>query len=193
MSQKAFSDVRTRIAPGGGRATYDGFAITLHWLTALLVVTQFGLAETWGFFPRPARHLMIVSHMSFGILLSAIIVLRIVWRLTPGHRVRDATAGLVEIASKTVHFVLYVLLAAEAVLGFTLRWSGNETMSFFGILIAPPFAPFSKPAHQLVGNLHNWGGWAIVILAAGHAAAALVHQYVLRDGLLARMLPGRAA
>jgi cytochrome b561 len=41
----------------------------------------------------------------------------------------------------------------------------------------------------LVGDIHNLNGWAIIILAAGHAAAALHHHYVLRDQVLSRMLP----
>jgi cytochrome b561 len=128
--------------------------------------------------------------MSFGILLAVVIAVRIVWRVLPGHRVKDATAGLVELASKTVHYVLYVLLATQAILGFVLRWSGNEAMSFFGLLIPPPFAPLSKNTHELIGTAHNWIGWTIVILALGHAAAALFHHYVLKDDVLWRMLPG---
>jgi cytochrome b561 len=93
------------------------------------------------------------------------------------------------VASKLVHSLLYVLLAAEAALGFVLRWSGDQAMSFFGLLIAPPFAPFSRPAHHLVGEVHDWIGWTIITLAAGHASAALFHHFVLRDGVLRRMLP----
>ena len=173
------------------RARYDDFSITLHWLTAILVVVQFILAETWGWFPKPTRHLMIAAHMSFGIILSAVIVARVAWRLAPGHRVEAADAGWAEIASRAIHYLLYAMLAVEAILGFVLRWSGNEAMSFFGLLIPPPFAPFSKSAHHLVGEVHEWTGWAIVIVAFGHAMAALYHQYVLHDRLLSRMLPGR--
>jgi cytochrome b561 len=179
----------TRIAAGDDRTRYDGFAIALHWITAALVVLQFGLAETWGFAERPARHLMIVSHMSFGILLSAVILVRIVWRFIPGHQVAASQSGYVELASKAVHYLLYVLLVAEAVLGYTLRWSGNESMSFFGLLIPPPFEPFSKPVHHLVGDMHEWTGWAIVILATGHALAGLFHHYVVKDDVLVKMLP----
>ena len=179
----------TRVAAGDDRTVYDNFAVFLHWLTALLVLSQFALALTWEWFARPTRHLMIVAHMSFGIILTAVIVVRLVWRLLPGHQVPPAVSGWVEMASKAVHYLLYAMLAAEAVLGFVLRWSGDESMSFFGLLIAPPFAPFSKPAHHLVGELHELNGWAIIILAAGHAAAALYHHYVLRDRVLSRMLP----
>jgi cytochrome b561 len=182
-------DTVTRIAAGDDRTHYDRGAIALHWLTVALVLTQFALGETWSWFERPTRHLMIVAHMSFGIILTAVIVIRLAWRLIPGHQIPPAVSGRVELASKAVHYLLYAMLAAEAVLGFVLRWSGNEEMSFFGLLIPPPFAPFSKPVHRLIGEIHDWNGWAIIILAAGHAAAALYHHYVLRDRVLARMLP----
>jgi cytochrome b561 len=184
-------NLTAKVQAGDGRTRYDPFAIGLHWATAILVVLQFGLAESWGFAARPERHLMIVAHMSFGMLLCALLILRIAWRLLPGHRVAPVTSGLAEVASKVVHYALYTLLVTEAVLGFLFRWSGNEAMSFFGLLIAPPFAPFSKPAHDLVAEAHNITGWTIVILAAAHAAAALFHHYVLRDGVLRRMLPQR--
>jgi cytochrome b561 len=183
----------TRIDAGDERLRYDGFAMTLHWATALLVVLQFVLAEFWGFAVRPTRQEMIVAHMSFGILLTLVLIVRIGWRLTSGHRVQDATTGLVELASQAAHFLLYVFLAVQAVFGFVLRWSGNEAMSFFGLLIPPPFSPFSKNAHALVGGAHNWIGWAIIILAGGHAAAALFHHFVLRDDVLWRMMPGLRA
>jgi cytochrome b561 len=183
----------TSFVPGVLRTRYDNVAIALHWATAILVMLQFGLSQLWGFFDRPECHLMIVTHMSCGIMLGAIMIARIAWRLTPGHRLAPPTTGVFELAAQVMHFVLYVLLTSEAVLGFTLRWSGNEDMSFFGLLIPPPFAPFSKPAHHLIGTLHAFTGWTIVILATGHAAAALVHHYVLRDNVLRRMLPSRYA
>ena len=82
---------------------------------------------------------------------------------------------------------------AVAVLGFLLRWSGDEAMSFFGLLIPPPIAPFSRPAHHLVGQMHEWVGWTIIAVAAAHAFAALYHHFVVRDDVLWRMLPGRTA
>ena len=88
-----------------------------------------------------------------------------------------------------MHYLLYALLVTEAVLGFLSRWVGNEAMSFFGLQIPPPFAGAGqKTAHQLQ-DVHNWVGWAIIVLAVGHALAALYHHYGLRDRVLERMLP----
>jgi len=189
MAASPAVETATRIAAGDDRTRYDGFAIALHWLTVLLVLTQFVLAETWSWYARPTRHVMVIAHMSFGIILTAVIVVRIVWRLIPGHQMPPAVSGWVELASKAVHYLLYFMLAAEAVLGFVLRWGGKESMSFFGLQIPPPFPPFSRPVHELIGDIHHWNGWAVVILAFGHAAAALYHHYGLHDRVLSRMLP----
>lgn len=188
VDRNAF-DTATRIVAGDEGKNYDNVAIGLHWLTSVLVIIQFALGQTWGWFPRPTRHMMIATHMSFGIILTLAVLTRILWRFAFRHHVRSLEHGFVRIASTAVHYLLYALLATEAVLGFLSRWEGNEAMSFFGLQIPPPFTGSGqKMAHQLQ-DIHNWVGWAIVILALGHALAALYHHYVLKDRVLARMLP----
>jgi len=131
-------DEATRIAAGDDRTRYDAVAIGLHWATVVLVLLEFALAETWTGFARPTRHVMIVAHMSFGILLAAVIIARIVWRLIPGHQMRPAVSGVVELASKAVHYLLYAMLVARLCMQpWRLRtrssgapsWSGEGCMS----------------------------------------------------------------
>jgi cytochrome b561 len=180
----------TRIVAGDDKTQYDGVSIALHWLTALLVITQFSLALLWDSFVRPTHHLMVVAHMSFGIILTAVIVARIVWRLMPGHQIPSLEAGWVGRAARAVHYLLYVLLAAEAVLGFLTRWWEGREMSFFGLLIPGPFGAGDRATHHMFMAWHEKVGWAIIIVAIGHAAAALYHHVVLKDRTLRRMLPG---
>ena len=77
----------TRVVAGDDRTRYDPVATALHWATVVLVLANFALGETWSNFARPTRHLMIVTHMSFGILLAAVVIARIaspkVLTLTP--------------------------------------------------------------------------------------------------------------
>lgn len=189
-SEGAFATA-TRIVAGDDRTRYDGVSIGLHWLTALLVVTQFALALLWDSFARPTHHAMVVAHMSFGIILTAVIVARIVWRLLSGHQIPSLEAGWVGRAARAVHYLLYVLLAAEAVLGFLTRWWEGREMSFFGLLIPGPFGAGDRPTHRMFMDWHEKIGWAIIIVAIGHALAALYHHVVLKDRVLRRMLPGR--
>jgi cytochrome b561 len=177
-------------SPAAARPDHYGrVAVILHWLTVVLVLGQLTLALIWDFFPRPERHLFIATHMSLGMTLGAVVVFRLVWRLMPAHWIAPASHGLDELAARTVQFLLYALLVTQALLGFRLRWSGGEAMNFFGLQIPSPMEAWSKAANHDVGEIHEKVGWAIVILAAGHAAAALYHHFVRKDQVLARMIP----
>lgn len=182
-------DQATRVAAGATRTRYDNVAMTLHWLTVLLVLGLFGLGELWGYAGRPLRHELVVLHMSLGILLGLAVAARIAWRLMPGHQVAPAATGLTETLARIVHWLLYALLVVQFLFGWYVRWSEGEAMSFFGLLIPSPLTPVARATHHQLQEIHGWVGWAIVILALGHGAAALYHHFVLRDSVLVRMLP----
>jgi cytochrome b561 len=185
-------DTATLIAAGDDGTSYDGVAIALHWATAVLVFANFLLAQTWGWFAKPTKALMEDTHMSFGVLLTAVILARIIWRWLPGHQVTSIEAGWVRLTSKATHYVLYLLLIAEAGLGFAFRWGAGRPMAFFGSGIPPLIGEIARPLRRQLREFHEWIGWAIIVLALLHAAAALYHHYVLRDRVLARMLPRKA-
>ena len=168
---------------------YDKVTIALHWATAALVLLQFGLAELWDFFPRPARHDMIVLHMSFGMILTAVILFRILWRQHSGRALPPAGYGLLDRAAKAMHRAFYVLLPAEVALGFVTRWTDNQALSFFGLQIPSPLGHFSRATGHFADQIHDYMAWTIIILAAIHAAAALAHHYLFKDDVLRRMLP----
>ncbi len=170
-------------------APYDSLAISLHWLTTGLVITLFCLAEFWDFAPRPAKHLMVVAHMSLGILLALTLVTRIAWRLSTGRKIQSDDTGLFALAAKAMHYALYVLLVAQVGLGFMMAWTDNRPLSFFGLPIPSPFGTFSKATNDLVDRLHDINAWTIIILASCHALAALFHHFVLKDDVLGTMLP----
>ncbi len=180
-----------RVAANDKAMRYDRLSIALHWATAVLVFLVFGLEEVRTFFLKPERHQLDKVHISFGLLLMAILAIRIIWRLTSDHKVRGSGVGVMAIAAKAVHYVLYVLLAVQAVLGILTRWTDNHALTFFGLLIPSPFGPFSKATSNLVYEIHNIVAWIFMGLVAAHAAAALFHHFIVRDDILTRMLPLR--
>jgi len=189
MTDQTSFDTATRIAAGDDGTNYDNVAIALHWMTALLVVANFLLAQTWDWFAKPVRGVMEDTHMSFGVLLTAVVATRLAWRLIPGHQMSSLEAGWVRLSSKATHYVLYLLLVAEAALGFTFRWGAGRPMEFFGLGIPPLIGQLSRPLRHQLREFHEWIGWAIIIIAMIHAAAALYHHYELKDRVLLRMLP----
>jgi len=189
MTDKTNFDTATRIAAGDDGTTYDGVAIALHWFTALLVFANFALAHTWDWFAKPTKGLMEQAHMSFGVLLTAAILARLIWRWLPGHQVSSLEAGWVKLASKGTHYLLYLLLIAEAALGFAFRWGAGRPMAFFGTGIPPMIGEMARPLRRELREYHEWIGWGIITLALLHALAALYHHYVLKDRVLTRMLP----
>ncbi|WP_051626082.1 cytochrome b [Kozakia baliensis] len=158
---------------------YDRPTIALHWATAFLVLFQFALGESWGWPIKPVHHLMVVAHLTAGILLMAIMGFRIAWRLTKGRHLSDLLRPLDRFLARGVKYTLYVLLLlAEIVLGYLWRWGAGQAMSFFGLLMPSPFVRFPVPFRHWIQNIHHWNAWLIV---------AISHQVILKDGVLGRM------
>src|SRR5439155_23584658 len=144
MNDRTTFDTATRVAAGDDGTNYDNVAVALHWLTALLVLTQFALAETWEWFSRATRDTMESTHVSLGILLAAVIVARLIWRWIPGHQRPAIVSGWVKLASKGVHYLLYALLVAQAGLGFVIGWAAGHPIHFFGLPIPGPFGALAR-------------------------------------------------
>ncbi|HEY4202352.1 MAG TPA: cytochrome b [Devosiaceae bacterium] len=195
MSSRFMQDldmVSTNLPARNSASSYDGVTIFFHWLTAVLVVALFGSSYWWNALPggTPMRKWLQAFHVSLGILIVVVFLARVLWRAIKGRKLPAANKGHAHLATRTVHVLLYALLTVQIVLGFLLRWAQAEEFEFFGLFAVPSLFAQDKPLAKIYEALHNYTGWAIVILAGGHAIAALVHHYVLRDGVLRRMLPG---
>lgn len=176
------------------RARYDRVTMAFHWATAVLVVTLFGASYWWNSLPggTPLRKWLQAFHISIGLLFVLVFIGRLLWRWRRGRKLPAANRSIADILARGVHALLYLLLAAQIALGFALRWAQGEPFFFFGLFSIPEILGPSKTWEHTFEPLHNYTAWAIVALAGGHAVAALVHHYALRDGVLRRMLPGRA-
>lgn len=169
---------------------YDRVTIAFHWLTAVLAITLFGTAFAWNYLPREWHLRSLESvHVSLGIALAAVLVGRLLWRAFAGRRLKAAGNAITAPLSRLVHGVLYVLLVVQVGLGFSLRWLQGEDFTFFGLFSVPSLLASNRSLAHQIEDLHNIAGWTLIAVAAGHAIAALVHRYVLKDDVLRRMLP----
>ena len=89
--------------------------------------------------------------------------------------------------SALVHWLLYVLMLAMPIFGYTMSSAGKRPMLFFGIEL--PKLPVEK-GDMLAGLAHEGheiGGYIMAALVVFHIAAAFYHQMVMKDNLLRRM------
>jgi cytochrome b561 len=161
---------------------YDGKTILLHWLTAFLVVLLWCMGQTIDWYPRAFRIDARSAHFVVGLLLGVVLLLRVIWRSSGGRVLPPADPGLVQYASRSVHYVLYALVIGAVVLGMANAWTRGD--SVFGLFKLPGYAPWRRSVESLHADVAN----ILLIVAGLHALAALGHHYVLRDNVLRRML-----
>ncbi len=179
-----------RAASPAGR--YSTGAIWFHWIIALLVL--FNLIV--GIFHEgvPALRALMGTHKAVGITVLALTLGRIAWRLghTPPPLPREL-AGWERAIAKTVRRVFYALLLIMPLTGWAMV-SASKTprpIVWFG-LFDVPFLPVTKPIAGTAHELHEILGLLFAGLVLLHIAGALRHHLLLKDGVLARMIPGIA-
>ncbi len=167
---------------------YNPVHVTLHWLTALLIFLPimsgfFVLART----PDAQEAPMLGMHKWLGIILGLVIIARIVTRFV-FKRPAPADAGhpLLNLAGKVTHFLLYVG-------AFAMLFSGDSLDEAYGLekILAGngtmPADLFVYPERMIHGNF----AYVLAALVALHVGAALYHQFIRKDNLLARMWYGK--
>lgn len=171
---------------------YSPVQKTLHWSLFVLVLLIYALTYGNDLFPRgdPNRVLAWWLHISFGLLLAALVFWRVALRVARGApALPPSMTGLERPLAKVGHLLLYALLIAIPVLGILLTWFRGDALSFFGLFTIPaPFVPNRETARS-IRELHSLCANGILILAGIHALAALWHHFIRRDEVMQRMLP----
>jgi cytochrome b561 len=170
---------------------YGAITQLLHWISAILVVTAFiygpGGSEERVY--SAAREFDRQLHETLGLSVLAIVVLRLFWRSIAEHRDPVGIPLWMKFASKALQASLYGLLLALPVTAIAGAWLEGHALTLLGGLqIAPPVTA-SHGIGATLAIVHSWLGDVVMWLAGAHAAAALYHHFVLRDGVLLSMLP----
>jgi cytochrome b561 len=168
---------------------YDPMTIALHWISAVLIGLLFLIGKTIDYAPNgPLRIDYRSLHMLLGVTLVAVFITRFSWRMARGGVLPpEGNVWLARIA-RLVHWVLYLLIPVTLVLGLMNVWVRGDVV--FNLFKVPAFDANDKALRQMIGDYHALAADGLIILAGLHAAAGLFHHYVLRDGVLRRMLPG---
>ena len=149
--------------------------VVVHWLTLLLLLGSFfshdamesayeALTQSDAANFSPALGVQV--HVIIGISVLVLTLIRIFLKVTKGAPAPvEGQHPLITIASASVHGLLYLVLLAMPLTGMA---------AWFGMITA-------------VGEVHGVLFGITLALVAAHVLAALFHQFIIKDNLLARM------
>ena len=169
--------------------TYDRTTVSLHWITAGLVVVLWIIGQTADWFSdSPLKTDYWSIHVVLGFALAAVIAWRMIWRNSGGRRLPAADTGVLHGVAKATHYGLYLLLLAVVVLGIVNAFVRGYNL--FDLVSLPQIG--DQAMRKPITRWHGLAANLLLGLVGLHAAAALFHHYIIRDGVLGRMLPENA-
>jgi|TARA_B100000378_G_scaffold276910_1_gene275853 cytochrome b561 len=169
-------------------ARYTAVARTLHWVIALLIVTNLLLGFTRD--ALPDGWAVMPVHKSIGLTVLALTLVRIGWRLAhPAPPLPAAMPGWEKGVAHATHVIFYALMLILPLSGWIMSSAGSRPINWFFLFDVPKFAVAKTDG--IVGlshQAHESLPWAWVALLLLHIGAALRHHFVLKDDVLRRMI-----
>ena len=152
------------------RSGYSGLQIALHWIIAILIplawLSSGGAEEAWDAMEEGAAAPAFVPHVAFGLAILALVLVRLIVRLRRGVPEAPGVPGSLQVkAADWGHRLIYLLMIMVPLGGISIWFGGMD----------------NGDVHGLFANL-------LMLVVLGHALVALYHQYVVKDGLLRRMM-----
>ena len=180
---------------------YHAGAIILHWLIAVLLLSNIGIAWYFNTLHGDVKIPPVQLHKSIGITILILSVVRLGWRLAyPPPRAPAYFRGWQKRLSEVVHVGLYVVMIGMPLSGWIFSSASPlirvYPITLFNIVPWPAIGPLTdlphdqmKAVHGVFTGVHEWlakGAYGLIVL---HVAGALKHQFIDRDGMAGRMIP----
>jgi cytochrome b561 len=172
---------------------YTKTSIVLHWAIASLAFAQFA----WGWWmqgiakiPPGPRVDAFNLHKSVGLTILLLMVVRLGWRLAHRTPPLPAMPAWQSRLAQGSHWAMYAALFAMPIAGYLGSVFSGYPIKYFGWTL-PAWGVRQPPLKDAMSQIHLYGSWVLAFLVTLHIAGAMKHALIARDGLLARMWPGR--
>ncbi len=176
------------------KSTPDRFGAVpkfFHWTVALLVIGLLCVGLIMTSLPiSPTVFKLFFLHKSFGIVVLALMALRLTWRVynPPPHSL-PSHAPWEKALAKFSHWFLYAALFAMPLSGWMMSSAKNFHVSVFNWFTLPDLVGPSPALAEALAQFHSLLAWGIIGVLALHVAGALKHHIFDKDETLLRMLP----
>lgn len=156
-----------------------------HWISAALLLTTWIMILLY---ENLDSNLFIGYHKAFGVSLLFWMIARVINRIFTKAPPPLAMPKWQMLVSQLSHFALYAILIAMPMVGLLMAVYGGRPVDIFGVFQIPVFVTPDRSLARFYNNLHTEIIWPMIIgFTVLHIAAALYHQFVKKDNLIARM------
>ena len=172
-----------------GQLQYGTTAKLLHWLIVALLLVQYPIGWLMPDVHAGPPGAPMTFHISIGVAVLALIVVRFAWRLTHPVAPESSLPAWQRLTSEAVYWALYVVVLATTVTGWLFASFRGWSISFFYLVPLPMLASKSAASVKTFDGWHQAMEWTLLALIGIHVAVALVHLFIYRDRIMQRMLP----
>ena len=176
---------------------YPSALMAIHWLTAIAVV----VAYVSGGDPTHSKMALDVwvgsLHVAAGLVVLALVLARVPTRLWYAKHLPVATIhtghlglpGLLGRMASLAHAALYTMMVATPLLGWVALSDKASQFSIWGAQWSLPLLQQGSSWLHPLAETHEIVADIFIALVGIHAAAALLHHFILKDHTLVSMLP----
>lgn len=173
-----------------GRNRFTPLQRTLHWLMAAMVILMLFIGVGMVSTLQPKFLTLISVHRPLGIAIFALALFRLGVRLWRGAPALPSDLPLWQAAAaKASHYLLYGLLIAMPLIGWSMLSAGGYPVVLYGSIFLPKIAPHNDALYAFLRGAHTWLAYIFFATVLLHLGAALFHALIRRDGVFASMSP----
>ncbi|ABE75870.1 cytochrome b [Psychrobacter cryohalolentis] len=156
-----------------------------HWISAILLLITWTMIFLYD---NLDSNLYIGLHKAFGVSLLFWMIARVINRIFTKAPPAVLMPKWQMLLSRLSHFVLYALLIAMPIAGLMMSLYGGRPVDIFGIFQIPVLVTPDRGLARLFNDWHVDIIWPMIIaFTVLHIGAALYHQFVKKDNLIARI------
>lgn len=170
---------------------YGWFSIGAHWIAAIMIIGLFGL----GFwmvdlsYYDPWYKTGPDLHRSVGIILFAIMSIRLIWKLVQVQPKPLEHYTKIEITlSHLIHQLLYLLTFGIMLSGYLISTADGRGIDVFELFQVPGLGELFADQEDISGLIHEYAAYTLVGAVALHVLGAFKHHFIDKDITLKRML-----
>ncbi|MBL1141906.1 MAG: cytochrome b [Proteobacteria bacterium] len=171
--------------------SYGIISILIHWIMAVLIVGLFILGIYMVDLDYYSKWYNAAPwwHKSFGLLVSALLLFRIVWVI---NTIRPAPLDSYKSweikVARITHYSFYILLFVICISGYLISTAKGAAIEFFSLIDVPAIISFSKQQADIAGEIHEIAAYIMAFLFLLHVCATFKHHFIDKDMTLLRIL-----